>query len=192
MANLTVYVVMVARGVSPLHPAAEELIPWGADLGPLTTNGQWWRLLSSTFLHAGAWHLLGNMACLMWLGGLAERPLGKGRFLLIYLCGALSASLTSQVFHYSQVSVGASGAIFALAGFLVPPTLTGTMSLIDESEHPIKNLLKFSAYNLAIGLFVPFIDNSAHAGGFVYGLLVGSGFVMLRKWQSDDPRTATI
>jgi rhomboid protease GluP len=188
--NLAVFVLMLCFGVG-MHSREEDFIRWGGDFGPLTTNGQWWRLITSTFVHAGVIHLSGNMGALGWLGPMAERQLGPWKFLLIYLSGGLCASLTSQLFHFSQVAVGASGAIFAIAGFLVLPVLTGTMSLIDVNEHPIKNLLKFAAYNLLIGVFVPFINNAAHAGGFVYGLLVGAVVATARKLQSGHSETAT-
>src|SRR5581483_12406379 len=81
--NVLVFVVMVARGVSPMEPKIADLLAWGAGYGPSTTGGQWWRLLTATFLHIGVIHLGMNMYCLWDAGRLMERVFGNAGFLVL-------------------------------------------------------------------------------------------------------------
>jgi membrane associated rhomboid family serine protease len=90
--NIAVFVIMVASGVNPLQPTIEDLITWGADFGPKTLNGQWWRLLTSTFLHIGLIHLLCNMWAFLVVGRLVERLVGSVGFLGLYRISGLSVA----------------------------------------------------------------------------------------------------
>src|SRR5205807_4337580 len=83
--NVLVFLAMVLRGVSLWNPSGRQLVDWGALYGPFTLNEQWWRLLSSMFLHVGVVHLALNMWCLWSLGLLAESLLGRWTFLASYL-----------------------------------------------------------------------------------------------------------
>ncbi|HUR53066.1 MAG TPA: rhomboid family intramembrane serine protease, partial [Gemmataceae bacterium] len=80
--NVLVFVVMVASGVNPLDPKPDVLLKWGADFGPVTFGGEWWRLLTAAFLHGGAVHLAMNMFCLLGVGKATERMIGSPGFLL--------------------------------------------------------------------------------------------------------------
>jgi len=75
--NALVFLIMVLRGVSLFNPTAESVLPWGADYGPLTLHGQWWRVLVSTFLHFGLIHLLFNMFVLFSIGLFMESLAGR-------------------------------------------------------------------------------------------------------------------
>src|SRR5579864_381385 len=90
--NIVVFVVMVAKGVSPADPTGAQLLPWGADYGPMALAGQPWRLLTSCFLHAGLLHLGFNMWCLWTLGIFVERFLGRGTYVLAYLLAGIGGS----------------------------------------------------------------------------------------------------
>src|SRR5271163_1670709 len=107
--NVLVYLVMVLSGVPFLFSNGPQLVPWGANFGPLTMSGQWWRLLTACFLHFGLIHLAGNMLVLFWVGNFSERAFGNARFLLIYLLGGIGGSLASVYFHPLTVGAGASG-----------------------------------------------------------------------------------
>ena len=76
---------MVINGVGFMEPSADSLLRWGADYGPLTTHGQWWRLLTATFVHVGLLHIATNMWCLWNLGLLGEPLLGPAGLIGVYL-----------------------------------------------------------------------------------------------------------
>jgi membrane associated rhomboid family serine protease/Flp pilus assembly protein TadD len=173
--NLAVFVAMTISGVSVGGGTSDELIRWGADYGPLTLGGQWWRILTSIFVHIGIFHLAVNMWCLWNLGRMAEWHLGRTVFALIYLGTGLGGSLASLLWHPNPVSAGASGALFGLAGALISAVQFGAVSLPgEEMKRQIKSLVPFCIYNLFLGAVVPFIDNAAHLGGLVAGLLFGA------------------
>lgn len=174
-ANVLVFAAMVVSGVSPMSPTAEQLWRWGADLGPLTLGGQWWRVMTNVFLHVGLWHLAVNMWALWNLGMLAERIFGRWHYLYIYLfCGACG-SLASLAWHPWITSAGASGAIFGLAGALIVTFRWGRLPIPPEVIRPIlRTLVIFTVINIGFGLAVQFVDNSAHLGGFGGGALAAA------------------
>jgi hypothetical protein len=95
------------------------MLAWGASVAPRTTNGEWWRLVSSIFLHAGALHLIVCMAGLAQVGSLVERLTGPVAFGAIYVGAGMLASVAVLSNHPLAVSAGASGAIFGIYGLLV-------------------------------------------------------------------------
>jgi rhomboid protease GluP len=173
--NVAVYVLMALSGVSPFRPEGEQLLRWGADWGPLTLTTQPWRLLTAMFVHAGLLHIGTNMWCLWNLGRLAENILGRVSFLLVYLFTGVSASLLSVLLHPNRVSVGASGAIFGVAGALITTLYLGKLPIPRQHlTATLNSLVIFAVVNLAIGASLPVIDNTGHVGGLVSGLLVGA------------------
>jgi membrane associated rhomboid family serine protease len=173
--NVAVYLWMVARGIHPFSPTTDQLIRWGADYGPLTQSGQWWRLFTAAFIHIGAFHLAMNMLVL-WTGGpLIERLFGQVSFVALYVVSALGGSLTSLALHPMTTSAGASGAIFGIYGGLIaylivcraslPPGIRSTM---------IQSAVTFVAYNLIYGLALPHVDVAAHLGGLLSGFISGA------------------
>ena len=174
IANIAVFAMMVLSGVSLMTPNSADLIRWGARLNPLIEGGQWWRLLTPMFIHIGLPHLLFNMWALRNLGDFVERLFGTRRFLALYLATGLVGNISSFFFFPTVLAAGASGAIFgvlgALVGFIVrrrhaipPPMLA----------HLRNSSLSFIALNLAFGFMVSGIDNSAHLGGLISGMLLG-------------------
>jgi rhomboid protease GluP len=171
--NIVVFIVMVASGVPLLDPQAGEVLRWGADYGPKTLGGQYWRLVTSMFLHFGIIHILGNMWCLWSLGQLAERLLGSITLLGLYLLTGIGASLLSLSWDPMRVSAGASGAIFGIAGALIAVLQFGKLGLPDEAVRKLRGyVVRFAFLNLLFGL-QGHIDNMAHLGGLVTGLLMG-------------------
>src|SRR5262245_37182315 len=81
--NVAIFGLMLAWGIDPMQPAIEKLIQWGANYGPKTTQGEWWRMFTCMFLHIGVLHLLFNMIALWNVGGFMERWLGSTRFLVL-------------------------------------------------------------------------------------------------------------
>ena len=176
--NAFIFLLMALTGIHPVTPKIEALILWGGNLGDLTLSGQYWRLLSSFFLHAGVLHLLFNMYALLYVGSLLEPVLGKERFLFSYLLSGLFASLTSSVINENIVSVGASGAIFGLYGLLI---ILLAFKKIKIPEVSNKNLLLsiifFIGYNLIYSFKEQGIDNVAHIGGLLSGSFIGLIFL---------------
>ncbi len=179
--NVAIFLAMAVSSRT-IQPSVSQLLAWGADFAPLTLNGQWWRLVSSGFLHANEWHLYFNMLGLLALGSIVERGYGKVALVGVYGATMFAASANSMLWHHATVTLGASGAIFGLLGFLIPPLATGELSLkAKRLRNPAKAFMLAALYNLVIGALVPFIDNSAHIGGLVAGVGIGIGFALFGR-----------
>lgn len=173
--NLLVFILMVLMGVSAFDPDGESLVKWGANFKPVTTAGQPWRLLTSCFLHIGVLHLLMNMYALVFIGIILEPYLGKARFTTAYLLAGIGASAASLWWHDMTISAGASGAIFGLYGLFLA-LLTTDFIHKDIRKSLLTSILIFVGYNLLNGVSGG-IDNAAHIGGLVSGLIIGYAFV---------------
>jgi rhomboid protease GluP len=153
--------------------SVETLDAWGARVPRLISLGEPWRLLSCTFLHAGALHLFMNMVALWGLGRLAEAVYGPGRFLWLYLLCGLSGSLLSNA--AGGTSVGASGAIFGIMGACI---VYGRrfQHVLPPPAQPYfgRKLLPWVGVNLLIGFSIPHIDQLGHVGGLVGGLVLAA------------------
>lgn len=185
--NLLVAGAMLIVGAGLWHSSSTVQMAWGANFGPATKDGEWWRLGTAMFLHFGVLHLATNMLAL-WDGGrLVERIFGPLRFAAIYLSSGLTGNLLSLIVQGDQaVSGGASGAIFGIYGaFLV--------YLLHERRrlHPgdfrwmFWGATAFSGITLMLGFLIPGIDNAAHIGGFVTGST--AGFVLLKPSATKYP-----
>ena len=174
--NVAVFIAMLLAGVSMLdNPSGQDLVHWGANFGPLTVSGQWWRLLTCVFVHGGLLHIGFNMWCLWDLGRLAESVYGHWTFAVVYLISGLAASLASLIWNPSILSVGASGAIFGIAGALIASFYLGEFSLPRAAmSGMLRSVVVFVGYNLFFGAVVAHIDNAAHIGGLLMGLLLGA------------------
>ncbi len=173
--NVIVYLLMVARHVSPTSPNIAQLQRWGADYGPLAFSGQWWRVITNVFVHIGIFHLLVNMWALWSLGALAERLYGRWLYLYIYLFCGVAGSIASLAWHPTVTGAGASGAIFGLAGALIVTFRWGNLPIPSSIIRPIlSTLIVFTVANVLFGLWTQFVDNAAHLGGLTSGLLVGA------------------
>ena len=174
--NVAVFLGMLFAGVSILdNPSGLDLVHWGANFGPYTLGGQWWRLLTCVFVHGSLLHIAFNMWCLWDLGALAESLYGHWTFALVYLISGLGASLTSVMWNPNVLSVGASGAIFGIAGALIASFYLGEFSLPRVAiSGTLRSVVIFVGYNLVFGAMVSHIDNAAHIGGLVSGLILGA------------------
>lgn len=174
-ANALVFAAMLKAGAGLWHSTNGVPLDWGANFGPATQDGQWWRLGSALFLHFGLLHLSMNMLAL-WDGGrLVERMYGHWRFLAIYFIAGLAGNLASlAVQGGGAVSAGASGAIFGVYGSLLAYVWC-------EREHIHRvdfrwlfwGALAFTVLAISLGFIVPGIDNAAHLGGLTTGTLSG-------------------
>src|ERR1700674_4262607 len=102
--NVLVFAVMVLRGVSPFLPSPEQAIACGAASAPLTLGGQWWRLVTSMFVHFGIIHIGLNMWCLWNLGRAAESLLGRFSYLFAYFASGIFGSIASVYWHPDRKS----------------------------------------------------------------------------------------
>jgi membrane associated rhomboid family serine protease/Tfp pilus assembly protein PilF len=192
--NVAVFIAMVLAGVSMLdHPAGPDLVRWGANFGPLTAGGQWWRLLTCVFIHGGLLHIAFNMWCLWDLGRLAESLYGHWTFAAVYLITGLSASLTSLAWNPAVLSVGASGAIFGIAGALIASFYLGEFSLPRAAiSGTLRSVAMFVGYNLIFGAVIARTDNAAHVGGLVMGLILGALIAKVAPLQDEPLRRAGV
>lgn len=173
--NIAVFVAMVAASDSVTNFPERVFEHFGANIGTLTFSGDWWRLLTYMFLHNGLMHIAFNMWCLWDLGALCESLYGRWTFAAIYLTTGIAAGLASAGWHPMVSSVGASGAIFGLAGALISGFALGEFSLPNIAiRSTLRSLVLFAVVNLFLGAVIPHVDNTAHIGGLVSGLVMGA------------------
>ena len=154
---------------------AELAFHWGANVGPYTLSGQWWRLLTYMFLHGSLFHIAFNMWCLWDLGTMCESLYGRWTFGILYLTTGVAGGVASVGWNPHVLSVGASGAIFGLAGALVASFYLGEFSQPKIAiQSVLKSLVFFLGFNLFFGGLFQGIDNACHVGGLVSGLILGA------------------
>ena len=197
--NCGVFLAMVARGSSFWMPTLDQLMFWGADRpNNVLVNGEWWRIVTAMFVHVGILHLATNMWCLWNLGLLAEPLMGSFGLFAVYILTGAAGNLLSTAKNwmfpihdasgalYFQAGAGASGAVFGIAGALVVLLRSKLLPVPpDEVRRLRKSVIYFAAINLLIGLSINFgsgftgveVDNSAHIGGFLCGLLFAAPMV---------------
>lgn len=141
---------------------------YGANIASMIQDGEFYRLITSAFLHASILHLFCNMYCLYILGPQLESFFGKTKFLCIYLFSAVAGNLMSMLFT-SGASVGASGAIFGLFGTML---YFGYHYRVYLGNVIKSQLIPLIAFNLLLGFMVSGIDNAAHIGGLIGGTLM--------------------
>lgn len=203
--NIAVYVVMFGYGPIPalLHSHAlgsvltapfdiSVLERFGATGSYQIQQGQWWRLVTGTFVHVTLLHILLNMWCLWNLGLFGEPLLGKRGLVAIYLltgtAGMLLSYTLSLLSGESGIVAGASGSVFGIAGILIVLLSNRNLSVPwDELKKLRRQVIFFAVVNLVLGVaprlvamgssqlssMMPRIDNSAHLGGFLSGLALG-------------------
>jgi len=167
--NLTVFVSMLVTGGFGF----ENSMRWGANVGPFTIGGQYWRLVSSEFVHGNLLHVAFNMWCLWSLGQLAEKLFGRWQTLVLYLLTGAGGSLLSIAYNHDRWSVGASGAIFGIAGAIISGLRFGDLRVSEwQRRSAISSMVSFVAINFFLG-GIGNTDNMCHLGGFVTGLIIG-------------------
>lgn len=174
IANVSVFLAMVLSGAAIAMPSLGELGSWGGLYGPMVAEGEYWRLITATFVHGGIVHLGFNMWVLWQAGPLVERLFGNRAYLTLYLIAGLGGTVASFLTRPVGVSVGASGAIFGVVGALLAYLARSR----DEMPAPLWKSLRrggllFVALNVALGMWMPGIDNAGHLGGLLAGFLAG-------------------
>lgn len=172
--NILIYLAVAYTGKQWFSFNADYLAASGGNFSPLTTEGQWWRMLTATFLHGGLIHLALNMYALYSFGIMAERLYCSRAFLGIYLIAGLSGSAGTLLFSPAAVGVGASGAIFGIMGLMIAFLATDKTFLSQGARKQLLiNFCIFGGYSLLQGFKHTGIDNAAHIGGLLTGLLLG-------------------
>lgn len=161
--NVLVYLIGVAQGSGISSPGG-WLYTHGWLYGPQVADGDWWRLVTSAFLHANLWHIGLNMLALWWLGGPVEMAIGHIRYILLYFVSGLAGAAGALLLDPTAVTVGASGAIFGMlgAGLILEWQATGS---------PMGSYLTLIVINLAISFSVPNISLGGHLGGLIGGII---------------------
>ncbi|HEY3321853.1 MAG TPA: rhomboid family intramembrane serine protease [Planctomycetota bacterium] len=187
--GMVFFVMLLFMGTDLLWPKADALLIFGANHGPNTVaQGQFWRLFTCTFVHAGPLHLGFNLWVLFSVGPLAECVIGRRRFLLLYLMSGLWGSLASLWWNPAAVGVGASGAIFGVFGVLA--VFFGKHRTQYDPEvvkKQAKQIYSLIGYNLLFGLMISGVGNAAHVGGLAAGYL-GASAMLPPDAQRRSPR----
>jgi len=143
--------------------------------GPMVSEGEWWRLVSCGFLHASVLHIGMNMLSLFFLGRVLEPALGALRFGLIYFVSLVAGSLGVMIAQPDGLTLGASGAIFGLAGALLVISHSSGIGIMQSGIGPIILL------NLALTFTIPGISIGGHLGGLAGGAAITYAMVELAK-----------
>jgi rhomboid protease GluP len=157
----------------------DTLVRWGASFGPRTTNGEWWRLLTAIFVHAGPIGLIINLVALAQIGSVMERLFGRPAFAAVYLAAGLLSNLATLAAHPMVVSAGSSGATFGICGLLIAWLIVGWV-FHSAVTIPVAVVTRLSP---AIGLFVLYslvagsglAESAGLAAGLAWGLTLARG-----------------
>ena len=169
--NLIVFIITLFFGVDAISPNAQELLEVGGNRRANIANGQYWRLITSVFIHGGIMHLLMNLFGILLTGIFLEEKVGRWNMILYFLIAGVAGSISSVLWHDNTVSIGASGAIFGYFGLLLAFNLFKIIP--KDQQGVIWNILIFyGGISLLFGMFQG-IDNAAHFGGFFMGFVIG-------------------
>jgi len=152
----------------------DSIVAAGALTREGVLAGEWWRLISAPFLHAGPDHLIGNCLVLYIVGLACEHALGFAQTAVVYFTSALTGAGLSMAFRPGP-SVGASGAIFGVLASVVVVLIRYRHQFYVRDKRIAVVLAAWAAWQVLTGLASPFIDNFAHLGGIAGGALVTLG-----------------
>lgn len=151
----------------------EALILFGGRARDLVAHGEWWRLISCGWLHAGPLHLTLNVTALFGLGPMCEAVFGRVRTLALFLVAVVAGAILSQI-GGAPLAIGASGGVFGMMGALGAFGLVRGRHLHAQLRRLFgRDLWPWVVLNLGIGLLVPGVDNLGHIGGLVAGSVFG-------------------
>ncbi len=177
--NLLIYLALEAHGGATY----ENLIRFGAKENGLIAVGQWYRIVTPIFLHAGLMHLGFNMYALFQVGRVLETMIGTRSFVVFYFIGGVTSTLCSFALS-DALSVGASGCLYAvLLGLFVLQRYEGKLASELGMSMPKSPLGTLIILNGLITFVIPNIDWAAHLGGAIAGALMGTAIVMRHKWK---------
>ncbi|MGZ4439860.1 MAG: rhomboid family intramembrane serine protease [Gaiellaceae bacterium] len=173
IANVFIYLITVAQGAGLNSPGGALFDKW-LLYGPYVAQGQWWRLITSAFLHASILHIALNMLALWWLGSIVEQLLGHARYLALYFTAGLAGAAGALLATPLQPTVGASGAIYGILGSLLILEWLQTGTFAGPA-------LTLIVINLAFSYTASGISWGGHIGGLVAGIAGTLAFWQARK-----------
>ncbi|KAE8724279.1 Thiol-disulfide oxidoreductase DCC isoform 1 [Hibiscus syriacus] len=192
VADVAVFVYTMYVNDCP-HTSGPENCLWLKKLGALdwklvVEDKEYWRLVSCMWYHAGVIHLAVNMMSLLFLGIRLEQEFGFLRIGPLYMISGLGGSLASALSQGRKktISVGASGALFGLLGAMLSELITNWSNYTNKCS-ALSTMVLIICLNLAVG-FLPQVDNSAHIGGFISGLLAGFVLLIRPQFEYISPR----
>ena len=180
--NILIYVIGIILNPSGLFGTNSASIYLFGNLKEAILDGQYYRLLTSAFIHVNIYHIAFNMYALYILGKQAESFFGKGKFITIYLLSALSASLLSILLN-TGYSAGASGAIFGILGALL---YFGYNYRVYLGNSLVNQILPVIVINLFLGFTISSVDNFGHIGGLVGGFATAMAVGLTTKQGSTE------
>jgi len=182
--NATVFAWMLASGV-PLRDE-QTLIIWGANFGPATTNGEWWRMATAMFVHNGALSLIINSVCLLQIGASIERVVGRWAFGAVYIATGVLASAVTLAMNPVSVNVGAAGALLGLHGFLIACLVWSHFpgSRVEIPLSVLKRIAPVSAVFILYNTATSGVGDAMVLAGFGG---MGCGVLLCRKITQEQP-----
>lgn len=152
---------------------------FGAKFAPSILRGEWWRLITASYLHGGLMHIGMNLWVLYDLGAQVEEAYGTARFLAIYFVTGITGFYASMLWLPMVPSVGASAPLFGLIGAMIA---LGVRSKTSQGMALRSFYMRWAVYGLVMGFILPHVDNGAHlgglAGGFAMGFVTGAPRIM--------------
>jgi membrane associated rhomboid family serine protease len=170
--NVVVYLIEIAGGAGGLNNPSGRIVVDLGLYGPFVAEGEWYRLLTSGFLHESLLHIGFNMLLLYFLGRLLEPALGTPRFLVLYFASLLAGSFGVMLLDPNALTLGASGAIFGLAGATF---VIARGRGLDAIAGQIGFLI---VINLVFTISVPHISIGAHVGGLIGGVICALAIIL--------------
>jgi membrane associated rhomboid family serine protease len=168
-----------------LGPSARSMVYAGGQVtGCMINQGQWWRLISTQFLHAGFVHLIGNLVTLLILGKHLEESFGWLPVAVIYLSSGFAGALSTAIWLPDSVGVGASGAILGLHGAEWSDLIMNWWSDEEERKERVW-MLSIMTFTIVLSGLFPFVNFFAHFSGLVCGMLLGLCLVVRKRYSRD-------
>jgi len=171
--NVAVFICMCFGAGALGDPAT--LIGWGGSVGPRTTNGEWWRLITSLFVHSGVLQLLANAIGLVSVGFMLERLVGRVAFAVTYVAAGVMAGIAELSAHQIAVNNGSSGAIFGVYGLLAASTMWGLYrpSPATIPMAALRGLVPGAFVFLTVDVLTRGFHSDGRFAGFAAGFVAG-------------------
>lgn len=174
---MIIYFIFVTFNGGTTDP--ETLVKYGALYPPfISTYGEYYRLVTSIFMHIGVTHIFFNGYALYIFGPQIERLMGSGKYLLFFLLSGIGGNLATVFFNFQSISAGASGSLFGLFGAFFYLIHRHREMVSPEGR---KNILSLLAINLVLTIAIPNISVTAHFGGFIIGYLLSYIFIRIES-----------